>query len=72
MRYQEIGYEELRFAVLGFVDGKKGDWPVRAGARSLTKAQAWAKIAAKSRRGAAQVKAWQQGAAADMPPVERR
>lgn len=72
MRYQEIDFKLLQFAVLGAVDDKKGSWPIRAGTRSQSKAEAWARIAAKSRRGAATVRAWQQGAAADMPPVERR
>lgn len=72
MRYEEIGYKELQFAVLGHVDDRKGSWPIRAGSRSLSKAEAWTKIAAKSRRGAATVRAWQLGAAAAKPPVERR
>jgi hypothetical protein len=83
MRYQELDFRHLQLVVLGAVDddshrpvyphvSDKGGRTVRAGARPLSKEQAWAKIAAKSPRGAARVRAWQRGEAADMPPIERR
>jgi hypothetical protein len=51
-RYEEIGYEELQFAVQGFGDERtKSGWTaseVRAGQRVLTRAEAERKIKAKS------------------------
>lgn len=74
LRYQEIGYQELQFAVLDAAGDDKGGWPIPAspGRRVLTKAQAWERIAEKSLRGAANVRAWQQAEADGKPSVERR
>jgi hypothetical protein len=47
------------------------DAEVRAGKRTLAKAEAWRKIAQKSPRGAMQVKEWQEETK-DKPVKERR